>query len=108
MLGGDVSRLNDLIADELMFVMPDGQVAGKAADLEAHRAGVLKLNRMDFRDRLIQIWGDSAVVTVEAQLEGVFHNQPFAGTFRYTRIWHQRGGKWQIVAGHAGALGGAP
>lgn len=101
MLRGDVEVLDELIAPEILFTGPDGRVLDKEADLEVHRSGVLKLHQLEPRDRRIQPWDDYAVVSLEAELEGTFGGQAFAGRFRYLRVWMQRDNKWQIVAGGA-------
>ena len=42
-LGADVAALDRLIADELLFTGPDGQLGTKAQDLESHRSGAVRL-----------------------------------------------------------------
>lgn len=41
-LGADVTALNRLIADKLLFTGPDGRLGTKAQDLEAHSSGVVR------------------------------------------------------------------
>ena len=41
-LAADVGALDSLIDDELLFAGPDGQLATKAQDLEAHRSGAVR------------------------------------------------------------------
>ena len=44
-LGADVSALDRLIADGLLFIGPDGSVGTKAQDLEAHSFSGIRLIR---------------------------------------------------------------
>jgi hypothetical protein len=41
-LTSDTDELNDLIADELLFTGPDGQLGTKAQDLKAHATGSVR------------------------------------------------------------------
>lgn len=100
MLNSDVDRLDQLIADDLVWTMHTGQVVNKQFDLEAHRSGSFRFTRIEVSDRLIHHYGDCAVVTLRAELAGTASDQTFAETYRFTRVWLQRQNGWQIVAGH--------
>jgi len=54
MLGSDIDVLADLLADDLLFVGPQGQVLTKTADLDTHRSGQLQLTRIDFSETEIK------------------------------------------------------
>src|SRR5678815_4850303 len=41
-LGADLTALENLISDDLLFTGPDGQLGSKAQDLEAHGSGVVR------------------------------------------------------------------
>jgi hypothetical protein len=101
MLRSDVSVLDALIADELLFVGPDGSVLGKAADLELHRSGAQRISQLDFTDLLVRDHGVVAVTSVMARVVGTFNEQSFSGQFRYMRTWARIGAGWQVVAGSA-------
>lgn len=100
MLFSDVSTLDELIADDLVFTMHTGVLVDKQTDLEAHRAGIQKLTTLNGQAQRVQIYDNAAVVTVKMEIAGTFQGEAFAGTFRYTRVWAQPQGRWQIVAGH--------
>jgi ketosteroid isomerase-like protein len=99
MLGGDVEALGDLLGDDLLFVDPQGRVLGKAADIEAHRSGRLKLTRIDFSETEIRPIGEAAMVMTRASLAGSYEDTAFAGDFRYLRIWRNGAHGWQVTAG---------
>ncbi len=100
MLTSDVSALDELIADDLVFTMHTGLMIDKQTDLEAHRSGIQRLTKLNICDRQIHHYGDCAVVTVKTELAGTYNEQAFSGTYRYTRVWVQRQNRWQVVAGH--------
>ncbi len=69
MMNNDVAVLKELLSDKLQFVVFDGSVVTKNDDLESHKAKMLKLNKLEFSERKVEIIGDQAVVTVKASLE---------------------------------------
>ncbi|MCL1474048.1 nuclear transport factor 2 family protein [Argonema antarcticum] len=100
MLTSDVSALDELIADDLVFTMHTGLVVNKQYDLEAHRCGIFRFTKLDISDRQIHQYGDCVVVTLKAELAGTHNDRAFWETYRFTRVWVQRQNLWQIVAGH--------
>jgi ketosteroid isomerase-like protein len=103
-LSSDVDALDRLVDEELVFVGPNGAVYGKQDDLDGHRRGVIHITCLDPTEERIQRFGDVAVVTVRMEMSGTFEGQPFAGPFRYTRVWRARSDGWRIVAGHVSAI----
>jgi ketosteroid isomerase-like protein len=101
-LGADVAALDRLIADELLFTGPDGQLGTKAQDLESHRSGVVRLLKHEPEElRVRRVGGDVHVAALRARLEVRIGNSIVAGTYCYTRVWaREQGGPRQVVAGH--------
>jgi ketosteroid isomerase-like protein len=100
MLSSDVSALDELIADDLVFTMHTGLVVNKQYDLQAHRSGIFRFTKLDISDRQIHQYGDCVVVTLKVEATGTDSGQAFEETYRFTRVWVQRQNYWQIVAGH--------
>lgn len=100
MLTSNVSALDELIADDLVFTMHTGQVVNKQYDLQAHRSGIFRFAKLDISDRQIHQYGDCVVVTLKVEAAGTLNDQAFSETYRFTRVWVQRQNRWQIVAGH--------
>jgi ketosteroid isomerase-like protein len=103
-LAGDAGALDRLVDDALVFTGPDGAVYGKADDLEAHREGWVRITRLEPSEERVQRFGSIAVVSVRMEMAGTFRGAPFAGPFRYTRVWRERPGGWRVVAGHVSAV----
>ena len=101
MLRSDLSALDALIADDLLFVGPDGSVIGKAEDLELHRSGAQRISQLDFSDLLVRAYGGTAVTTVAAIVAGTFNEQPFFGHVSYLRTWTKTRAGWQVIGGSA-------
>jgi ketosteroid isomerase-like protein len=103
MMDSDVAALDELIAPDLMFTNHMGQVVSKEDDLDAHRAGLLKIDgMMPSGRRIVVISENVAVVSVLMRISGSYMETPVGGAFRYTRVWQQSPeGAWKIVAGHS-------
>jgi len=99
-LRGDVTALDRLLDDRLLFTNIGGTLASKSDDLSLHRSGRLRITRMDPSDRQFLHLGDTSVVSVRMMAEAVMDGVPMAATLRYTRIWHRQPGGWRLAAGH--------
>jgi ketosteroid isomerase-like protein len=104
MLTSDVVKLDELIADDLVWTMHTGLVVNKQYDLEAHRSGLFKFTQVEISDRQIHLYGDCVVVTLKANLAGSYDGQAFSQTYRFTRVWLKRQKRWQVIAGHVSQL----
>src|SRR5215218_5887065 len=100
-LDADVAALDRLIADELLFTGPDGQLGTKADDLEAHRSGAVRFRAHEPEElRVRRVGTDVAVTALRAQLAVEVAGTLVRGTFRYTRVWaRDDAGQWRIVGG---------
>lgn len=103
-LTSDIAALDGLLDDALVFTGPDGALYGKQDDLDAHRRGTIRISRLDPSEERIQRFGDIAVVSVRMEMAGAFQGTPFAGPYRYTRVWRAWPEGWRIVAGHVSAM----
>ena len=103
-LTSNVEELDRLVDDALVFTGPNGAVYGKQNDLDTHRHDLIRITRLDPSEERIQRFGNIAVVSVRMEMSGTFEGAPFAGPFRYTRVWRAHEDGWRIVAGHVGAV----
>ena len=99
-LHGDVTALERLIDDDLIFTSLDGAIVGKQDDLELHRSGRLRITRMEPIDRRVMILGDIAVVSAKMNAAASFDGAVSEGLLRYTRVWRKHADGCRIVAGH--------
>ncbi|WP_263771267.1 nuclear transport factor 2 family protein [Propionivibrio soli] len=102
MLASDVESLDALISPSLIFTTHFGLVISKQDDLEIHRSGVLKFEKIEPSERKVLVLDRVAYVSVRAHLSGVFDGSPFHDDIRFSRVWQlSRNNAWQIVAGQA-------
>lgn len=106
-LAGDVAALDRLLDDDLVFTGPDGLLYGKRDDLDAYRAGSIRITKLEPSEERIQDFGEIVVVSVRMEMRGSFQGADFGGPFRYTRIWRKSDNDWRIVAGHVSAVTGS-
>jgi ketosteroid isomerase-like protein len=105
-LNADVAVLESLIADELLFTGPDGQLATKEQDLQAHHSGAVRFRAHEPEELRVRRVGEHvAVAALCARLAVEVAGTLFRGTYRYTRVWAREDGRpWRVVAGHVSEI----
>lgn len=103
-LASDVAEIDRLVDEALVFTGPDGAVYSKTDDLAAHRTGMVRITRLEPSEEVVRRFGSIAVISVRMDMSGTFRGEPFAGPFRYTRVWCARPEGWRVVAGHVSAV----
>jgi ketosteroid isomerase-like protein len=96
----DVDALDRLLHPDLLAVGPDGRLADKAADLEAHRTGVFTIAALEEEELDVRVLGDTAVTFVVLRIRGTVGDEEVSGRMRYTRTWTRDGGGWRVLAAH--------
>lgn len=104
MLTSDVTEIDTLLADDLLATGPDGRLINKADDLAAVQSGLLQVNRMEPLESTVKLLSDSAIVYKLIDMQGLIDNQPFDGLYRFTRVWSNQSGNWQVIAAHISPL----
>ncbi len=101
-LNADVAALDRLIADDLLFTGPDGQLGTKAQDLDAHASGVVRFRSHEPEElRVRRVGANVAIAALRARLAVEVAGTVVRGTYRYTRVWaREEDGPWQVVGGH--------
>jgi hypothetical protein len=99
-LSGDVEVLDDLIADDLLFTGLAGSLETKAADLQQHRSGALKITKLDPLEFRVRAIPGGAITSVKMDAAAVIAGTLTSAILRYTRVWISQGGRWQIAGGH--------
>lgn len=99
MKNSDVEILDQLLHDDLLFVLPTGEVITKQMDLETHKSGNLILEEITSSIDSIKLIEENAVVTLSSKLKGKMLEQHFEGNFRYMRVWKMFDGQLKVIAG---------
>ena len=101
-LDADVAALDRLIADDLLFTGPDGRLATKMQDLDAHRSGAVRFREHEPEELHIRrVDSNVAIAALRARLAVEVGGTIHRGTFQYTRVWSRENGeRWRVVGGH--------
>jgi len=105
-LAADVAALDRLIADELLFAGPDGQLGTKTQDLDAHGSGVVRFRAHEPEElRVRRVGADVAIASLRARLTVEVGGQTVQGTYRYTRVWAREDGRtWRVAGGQVSEI----
>jgi hypothetical protein len=95
----DISTVDGLIHDNLLFNIPTGQTITKEIDLQNHRSGLMTINGIVPSEQVIKITDDIATVAVTIHLTGKYMDTIIDEHFRYLRVWKIFDENWKIVAG---------
>jgi len=107
-LTADVAALKELIDDDLLFVGPDGRLATKSQDLEAHSSGTVRFREHVPEElRVRRVGSDVAVTSLRAVLAVEVFGVLNRGTFNYTRVWaRELNATWRVVGGQVSSVSG--
>jgi ketosteroid isomerase-like protein len=97
-LSGDVEALGDLIADDLLFTGLAGSLETKAADLQQHRSGALKITKLDPLEFHVRAIPEGAITSVKMDAAAVIAGRLTRAILRYTRVWILEGGNGRSLA----------
>lgn len=99
MKNSDVKILDKLLHDDLLFVLPTGEVITKEMDLDTHKSGNLILEEITSSVDSIKQIDENVVVTLSSKIAGKMLGQKFEGDFRYIRVWKMFDNKLKVIAG---------
>lgn len=95
----DIKAMDGLIHDDLIFNGPTGELIDKEMDLSTYRSGNMVVEIMEFLEREVCMFGDTATVSTVVYLKGSFQKNPIDGKARFFRTWKNIGGQWQVIGG---------
>jgi ketosteroid isomerase-like protein len=103
-IANDVGQMDHLLADDYIGISANGTVETKAQALALRKAGTVKISQLDLTDLKVRVYGDTAVVTSQADLQGTNGQSNISGNYRYTRVYNRRLGQWKIVSFEASRM----
>lgn len=95
----DVKRLNELLHEDLLFNIPNGQTITKDMDLETYSSGKMKINGIKSSEQEINLIEDNAIVSVIIQMKGMYFDYSLDGKYKIIRIWKSINNQWKVIAG---------
>jgi hypothetical protein len=94
----DLKIIEELLHEHSIFVYPNGETVTKAMVLENYRSGNSAFTNISASDQLINLIEDTAVVSVNLELKGKYHDQVISSEFRYIRVWKLFNNGWKVIA----------
>jgi hypothetical protein len=95
---GDVGTLNALIADELVYTHSSARLDTKKSLIENMQSGKTVYTAVVPSDVKAQEYGDTVVLTGVARISVNSGGNAMNFGVRFTDIWANKGGNWQMVA----------
>jgi len=99
-LKGDASASERYLASTYVFTGPDGGVENQQQAISDLKSGDLKLKSASLDEAKVQVYGDTAVVTYSSNDKGTYKGKDITGRTRWTDVFVNRDGRWQLVASH--------
>ena len=99
----DISSLDELIHEDVMFVIPNGQTLNKSQVLDNYRGGDMYMSSITTSDLLMHFIGDNAVVSMNVEFSGHYYDNVIKARYRYIRVWKLFYGHWKVIS-----VGGIP
>lgn len=105
LLACDIPAMNSLLADDYTAINSNGTMQTKEDWLASLRSGRVHIVAIDISDRRVRFYGDTAVVTSRAEVQGTGGEGEVSGSFRYTRVYvRDPQGHWKIVSFEASRI----
>ncbi len=104
MLNSDVNELDELLSQKLLFTDHLGHLVTKDEDLESHKNKVFSFEFIELSESKIITLECSSIVSTKANIKGFYNGFEANGEFRFTRVWSNESGAWQVIAGHSSLI----
>ena len=75
----------------------DGKPVNVAQQLVEMKAGLVQIESITMRDMRAHVFGDAAIVSMEAESKGTYKGKPMSEKARGIDFFVKRDGRWQIV-----------
>jgi ketosteroid isomerase-like protein len=93
----DTDFLDKITASDSIRITPTGALETKAQLLSQLTSGSVTYSAIDVDQLSVNVYGATAVVTGRSAVRGQRDGKPFQGTWRFSRVWIRKEGRWQEV-----------
>jgi ketosteroid isomerase-like protein len=104
LMQNDATTINRLLADDYLGINPNGTLETKADAMAQQRLGVVKIVSIEPDNVKIRVYGDTAVVTSQVDVQGRDGDRDIGGRYHYTHVYSRRSGDWKVVSFEASRL----
>jgi hypothetical protein len=100
----NIAVIDHLLADDYVGITANGTIETNPRPSPSARREPSASPSLDLDDLKVRLYGDTAVVTSKAELQGVNGQSDISGKYRYTRVYNRRLGQWKIVSFEASRI----
>jgi ketosteroid isomerase-like protein len=101
----NAAAMDTLLADDYIAITSNGTLQSKEQTLTSLRSGALRFASIEFSDRKVRFYGQTALVTSRAEVSGTTAEGDVSGSYRYTRVYvRDERGSWKVVSFEASRI----
>jgi ketosteroid isomerase-like protein len=97
---GDIAAMDSLLADDFIITEEDGSTYSKPGYIAHNGGSALHVMISEMSDLQVRMHGNTAVVTGAYHEKGTEKGKPYEYRDRFTDVWMNLNGKWQVIASH--------
>ena len=97
---GDIATMGSLLADDFIITVEDGSTFSKAGYIAHNGDSTVHVEKSEMTDLKIRMHDNAAVVTGAYHEKGTSKGNPYEYRDRFTDIWMNINGRWQVIASH--------
>ncbi len=94
----DIATLNALLSDDLVYTHSSARLDTKQSLISAMESGTTVYTAVEPSDVVAQDCGDAVVLTGVARISVTSNGNPINFGVRFTDVYVNKGGQWQMVA----------
>jgi ketosteroid isomerase-like protein len=99
LLKKDDVAIDELLADDLLHISFEGQVARKAEYMAFFKEGAWQYRKYEPSNVAVKVLGNVAVVTGRVDRSIVINNKvTTTGAFAFTHVWLRAGNRWRLTS----------
>jgi ketosteroid isomerase-like protein len=101
----NAQAMESLLADDYIAISANGTLQDKEQALQNLKSGKAQFKSIDFSDRKVRFYAQTALVTSRAEVNGVTPEGDISGSYRFTRVYVRTNpGGWKIVSFEASRI----
>jgi hypothetical protein len=100
LLKKDAAELDKLLADDLVHIGFEGQIASKTEYMAFFKQDIWRYHKYEPTNMAVKSLGNVAVVTGVVNRKIVINNVETIGSFAFTHVWSVSGGNWRMISSH--------
>ena len=96
----DIGAMDSLLSDDFIITVEDGTTFSKSGYIAHNGNTTVHVETSDMSDLRVRMQGNTAVVTGAYHEKGTEKGKPYEYRDRFTDVWVNMAGRWQVLASH--------